>query len=289
MARRETDRHRALVLAIAAALLLSLAPTRWTRWVGWFHDPVAFLLTPISHPLMKSTRSFRPPQNDESTDDPQQRELQSRLDALRLELRRKERRIEQLSRTIEQLQGGLAVTPTTPVRVLAAPVDVTAASSDLADQTLRVAAGRHQGVAPGRTVAVARGVHLVGRVIDVGARSCWVLPVTSPKTGWIEARVMVGQSLQDSWMCQLRADGQGALLGDVQAEAVGIEAGQIVRLDDETWPTAAQMLVLGRVQPVPKKENGRIQIAVQPQIDVDRVSQVVLRITVASEQGGADQ
>lgn len=289
MARRQPGRHRALLTVIAAALLLALAPTRWTRWVGWFQDPVAFLFTPISHPLMKMSRTLRPARGADSPDDPRLRELEVQTDQLRLRLRRKERRIAELERTIEQLQGGLAVTPRTPVRVLAAPVDVTARSSDLADRTLRVAAGRSRGVAPGRTVAVARGVHLVGRVVDVGARSCWVLPVTSPKAGWIEAIVITGDSLESSWACQIRADGQGALVGDVEAEASGVERGQLVRLDDETWPSGAQMLSLGRVEEVTTKENGRLQITVRPEIDVDRVGQVVLRITEASDPAGSPE
>lgn len=274
---------RALPVAIGVCAILALLPARFSRWTSWVADPVEFVVQPIAHPVMRLTRSLLPAEGEFRADSPEMRDVRRLYDEQTLALRQAELRIEQLQRQIRDLQSGVPVAPDARVRQLWAPV--TARSSNLSDGTIRIGAGAGANVEPKVSVATARGVHLVGRVVDVQTRTSWVLPFNHPKAGHIEGVVLTGPTLDGSFGCQLLGRADGRLSGDLVGDAVGIEVGQVVRLRDETWPAAAQMLVIGRITEVDRKENGRLVIVVEPQIPPDRVSEVVLRIP-ESAQGG---
>lgn len=269
-------------LAVVIFLALSLAPARYSQWAGWASQPTAFIVQPIAHPVMRLTRWLLPEPRVRAADDPQLRELERQRDQAVLALRQTQLRVAQLERQVRDLQSGAPVAPVALVRQLWAPV--TARSSNLSDGTIRIGAGAEQRVAPEVSVATARGVHLVGRVVQVEPRASWVLLFTNPRAGHIQAVVMTGPTLAESFGCQIRGRGDGLLDGDMVADAVGVEIGQLVRLRDESWPAAAQMLILGRVVEVDRKENQRLVIVVKPEIPPDRVSEVVLRIPEATRQ-----
>ncbi len=276
---------RALPIAILLCAILALLPTQWSRWTAWIADPVEFVVQPIAHPVMRLTRTLLPTRDEYSAESPAMQEVRRLYDEQTLALRQSELQIEQLRRQIRDLQSGVPVAPEARVRQLWAPV--TARSSNLSDGTIRIGAGSSADVQPKVSVATARGVHLVGRVIDVQTRTSWVLPFNHPKAGHIEGVVLTGPTLEGSFGCQLLGRADGQLGGDLVGDAVGIEPGQIVRLRDETWPAAAQMLVLGRITSVDRKENGRLVIVVEPQIPPDRVSEVVLRIPESAQEGAS--
>jgi cell shape-determining protein MreC len=265
-----------MTMAMLLLFVLAMTPSRWTQWAGRFAEPVAFVVQPIAHPMMKFTRWMLPTPGERTGDDPQLRELIRQREESELALRQAQLRISQLERQVRDLQSGAPVAPGAHVRQLWAPV--TARSSTLSDGVIRIGVGKADQVEPEASVATARGVYLVGRVVEVEARTSWVLPFNHPKAGHIEAVVMNGSTLAESFGCQLRGRGDGKLEGDLVAEAIGIQTGQLVRLRDESWPIAAQMLVLGRVVEVSSKENNRLVIVVEPDIAPDRVSEVVLRI-----------
>lgn len=174
------------------------------------------------------------------------------------------------------------------MRALAA--SVIGASSDLADGLLTVRAGRDEGVTERETVAVVNGVHLVGRVESVAARTSRVRPITRSGAGWIQALVYIDRPGGKAYRCQLRGADDGTLKGDLEEGAQGIEPGQEVRLQDADWPDTAQMLVLGRVESVGAKEGAPLRsvIIVRPDLQLERVRRVVLRIPAApaGEIGG---
>jgi len=270
---------RPLPLALVALALLSLAPTRFTSWVAHLRDPVEFVLRPISHPLAALSRNLRPA-SPEPAGDPRIAALETQREDLAARLARARQRIDDLERLIAELQAGYAVAPELDIRAFAAPV--TGSSSNATDFTLRVGAGSAQGVLPQSSVAVSGGFHLVGRVVQVGRASCLVLPITEEATGWIEARVMV-QDPDVSFRGQFRPTGDGALAGDMEQTARDIKPGQIVRLDDPTWPAGAQQLQVGRVVAAERQPNGRLRVTIRPEIDPRRVSEVVLRVPVAED------
>jgi cell shape-determining protein MreC len=272
---------RALPVALLLCAIVALLPARFTRWSAWVADPVVFIVQPIADPITRITGWLRPSTHAAVVDSPAMQEIQRLFDEQSLALRQAELRVQQLERQVRDLQAGVPVAPEARVRQLWAPV--TSRSSNLGDGTIRIGVGETSNVEPKVSIATARGVHLVGRVVDVRTRTSWVLPFNHPSAGHIEGVVLTGSTLEQSFGCQLLGRSDGLLAGDLVAEAVGIEPGQIVRLRDETWPAAAQMLILGRVTEVDTKENGRIVIIVEPQIPPGRVSEVVLRIPESQE------
>ncbi|RMH28964.1 MAG: hypothetical protein D6693_02800 [Planctomycetota bacterium] len=276
MAHRRDAGGRALTLAVVAALALGLTPDRYARVASWLTEPVAFLVQPIAHPVARLTRWLRPGRDTLGDDDPRLAALLDERDRAVDALRRAELRIDRLEAQVRDLQSGVPVAPGARLRQVWAPV--TSRSSVLADGTIRLGVGRDARIEPGVSVATVRGVALVGRVVRVEARTCWALPFTHPRAGPVEGVVLTGPTLAESFGCLLEGAGDGTLTGDMVGEAVGVEPGMVVRLRDEAWPEIAQMLVLGRVESVERKENGRLRIAVRPAADPARVSEVVIRV-----------
>jgi hypothetical protein len=269
-------------VALLALLLLSLIPTRFSAWAGAVREPVTIVIEPVSRPLAWVSRRLRPAAPD-AVSDPRFEAVSAERDDLAVRLARARSRVDDLERLVADLQRGLALAPELEIRAFAAPV--TGMASNASGGAVRVGAGRREGVVEQVTVAVTRGVHLVGRVIDTETRSSMVLPITHPDTKWIEGRVMVDDP-EEGWPCQLMPLGDGTLRGDLAENAAGVEAGQVVRLRDPSWPESAQMLVLGRVVAIDQSENLRLRITVRPEIDPRRVSEVVLRVPVQPEATG---
>ena len=59
------------------------------------------------------------------------------------------------------------------------------------------------------------------------------------------------------------------------------EVGQLVRVDDKSWPRNAQMaLVIGAIERPPEPDSvGWYIVTVKPTLDLERLSEVVLRIS----------
>jgi cell shape-determining protein MreC len=262
-----------LPLTLVALLLLALLPTRVTSWLGALRQPANFVVLPIAHPLLLLTRSMQENVMDDDPD-PRIEAIRIERDDLAARLAQARTRIDELERLVQDLQGGLAVAPEESIRAFEAPIVGVSPNPD--GGLLRVGAGAREGVVAGESVAVARGVHLIGRVQGVESRTCFVTTLSNQDLGWIFASVMV-EDPDRGWRCQLRPIGQGRLQGEVVSDATGIAVGQTVRLQDNAWPASAQMLVLGRVSEVEQRQNGRIVITVQTEVDPSRLTEVVLR------------
>lgn len=268
--------RRALGTLLLLLTLCALLPARLTAWAGWVRDPVMAALAPASQPLRWVSGWIRPAER--GAPEPEAvRSLEEDRDRFRLLWRRSEQRVGELERLVEDLQRGRALYADLRVADVLAPV--VGMSSDASAGTLTVRAGRDRGVTV-NTVAAARGVHLVGLVVDVGARTSDVLPVTHRRTGWIRCVVDTGGEAASLPGCQLEPTGSGLLRGELDSGVEGVEVGMEVRLLDEGWPAAAQMLVVGRVRSMERKENQPLRsvVVVEPALDVRRVGEVALRI-----------
>lgn len=294
-----------LTLAVIALIVLAFAPPRLTGWVGALRAPVQTILAPLAFPFAAALRLVNPDEVLRPADAPA-------LDALRLERDGYLREVNQLRaendelrRAINELQQGLDLNPNIPVRQFNRPVITS--PIDLASRLLTVRAGTREGVEPTATVAVVRGVHLVGRVTSADALKCQVLPFTDRNAGSIDGMVMLDPVVPGP-ACRLTPRGDGTLAGRLKTESVllpggmasaatdsagdpaaGVKPGMVVRLADETWPQSAQMLELGIVESVQTPpEDIRIRtIVVRPRYRVDRVSEVTLRVPASTEAGGA--
>lgn len=270
-------------MAASVALLagLSLLPARWSGWLSGVREPALAVLTPAAAPARWVGRMIRPAQERASLGDPAVAEIERERDHFQTLWRQSEQKVGELEALVGELQQGRVLHAGLDLAQVVAPI--VGAATDLTDGTLQARGGRDRGVSK-NSVAVVQGVQLVGRVVEVHATTSFIRPVTmwspSGREVYLRAVVDVGQSapVASLPMCQLTAQSDGSLRGELDADARGVEVGQVVRLRDSSWPPAAQMKVLGRVVEVKPKETQplRKMVTVRPEMDLRRVSQVVL-------------
>ena len=293
-----------LAAAIAVLAVLSFAPPRVAGWVGAFRGPVRTVLSPVAAPFALLLGLVS---RDETlaTSGPAQEALTQRDGYLR-EVNQLRAENDDLRRVIADLQHGLDLNPNIPVRQFTAAV--IGSSMDLSSSMLSIRAGTREGVEPSASVAVVRGVHLVGRVVGSPLpRTCSVLPFTDRSAGSINGVVML-DATRFGPACRLEPRGDGTLSGRLRSESVllptgarsaaidaasgdanaGVKPGMIVRLADDSWPQSAQMLELGIVESVetPAQDIRIRTIVVRPKYRVERVSEVTLRVPAVRTSSG---
>lgn len=282
--------RRLLAAAILILLILGLLPVRLTSWAGWLGGVVSVLVAPVSHPSARIARWLAPASPRGAEPEEVTHLADEKEQILRL-YRAEREEVSRLRLLIADLQAGQALYPEARVSQLTAQVIST--SSDRASTVFRIRAGRSSGVYRG-AVATARGVQLIGRVERVMERVAEIRPITDSAGQQIQAVIMLGD-LTDGPSCLLRATGSGTLTGPVE-DVGGLEAapvleqGMLVRLRDPEWPRSAQMLLIGRIEsidPAPSQPLRRI-ITVRPTLQLDRTSDVVLRLT-SDERTNADR
>lgn len=275
---------RTLTLVVCVFVVLALLPARYLGWVRWVGGLVETVLVPITHPLAGVSRWLSAAGGASAVPDVQ-RELvdeRDRFQTLYLQQRDENAHLRDL---ITELQRGVKLNPDLPVSQLAAPV--VGVSSDLSSAVIRVRAGQSDGVDKNAVVA-APGLQLLGKVIEVSARQCLVQPITSKASGGLIGVVMFDDGRPGA-LCRLSPTGDGALRGDVGESAdraagweQSVKIGATVRLSDtERWPKSAQFLVVGtieRVDPNPAMPL-RPTVVVRPSLRLERVSEVILRLS----------
>ncbi len=286
---------KALPVAVGLLLVLAVTPVRYTAWIGWFGTLTTTLIAPISAPFAALSR-WLAPSAPATPDAPVVNALKEEIENWRTQFLRQQQDNIRLQATMEELYKLNNLNPNVAVRQVAAPV--IGVSSDLSSGLLRVRAGETHGVDL-NTVAVASGLQLLGRVKSTSARQCLVQPITSKSAGAIRGRVMVDNP-EAQLLCQLEPLGNGTLRGPVfrperptpagttstsapDASAPEPAVGQTVRLDDDAdrWPRHAQLLIIGRIERVEPNPDMPLRkiITVRPTLALDRVSEVVLRIS----------
>ncbi|MBA4028181.1 MAG: hypothetical protein C0475_03420 [Planctomyces sp.] len=308
---------RRALTALCLLVVLSLAAPRLAVWV----DPMARLAETLVAPSQSVIRAVFLPRAERLIDtdpNPAVAGLEAQTQQLRTLLRRSEQRVRELERLIEQLQQGRLLNQFTGVNQLDAAV--IGLHANLSTSLLKVLAGTRTGVGPG-SVAVFDGVNVVGRVVDSDERLCRVLPITDRQAGRLRGvvltaerltpesdplgrRVRVGPAEGQRLSVILEPNGRGVLTGSVEYPPIqagetledrarreqAVEPGMLVRLSDPSWPRSAQMLVLGVIERAERLDNDRRRVTVRPLADLERLSEVSLRVPVdaladAPEQG----
>lgn len=126
---------------------------------------------------------------------------------------------------------------------------VTAVQADSRGRMLTLNRGRRAGLT--EALAVVKGGDLVGRLVNVGRLTAQVELLTSPGVRLIEGVLLPANpdgtpSEQRRRTVALEPSGPDELSGLVY-EDHPVAAGDRFRLADETWPQAAQMMVVGEV------------------------------------------
>jgi cell shape-determining protein MreC len=288
--------RRLLPTTLVLLAVLTFTPIKYTAWAGWFGRLTQTIVAPISHTLAAVSR-WLAPATLQALDPEEILTLRQETEARKAQLNHALEENNRLHALIRELQRGNALDPNLAVHQMYAPVFGSA--SDLSSGLLSVRAGRQQGVNES-TVAMAMGLQLLGRVTSVGELTCTVAPITSKASGPLIAKIVL-DDFGAGLGCTLAAAGDGTLQGDVEdrrnpATTTAIEpsVGQEVRLNDPSWPRSAQMLLIGKVEkvePSPKQPLRKV-VTVRPIVEnLDRVSEVMLRMTLAdaSPRNAAEQ
>lgn len=267
---------------VVALVIVCLLPPRALGWGAWFSSPLEIILAPARHPLRMMVAWLAPMERTRTDSDPALAAMTAQRDDLQRQTLQQQQELEDLRRQISELSRGLDLNPTLAVVPFIAPV--IGGAADRSSGTLTVRAGARDGIER-NTVAVIRGVHLVGRVTRVDDRICYVLPITDPGATPLKGVVMLQDQVRGP-TCLLLPTRSGVLRGRVEDPGAGgtpadLKPGMTVRLlDPDVWPASAQMLVIGRItsiEPLPEQPLRKI-VTVEPEFRIDRASQVTLRL-----------
>ena len=294
MARRSPSPRTVLAAVVLALLVGSLAPADLVGWVGWFRGPFMAVIAPISGPLSALSVRLRPsPDRADPRDLASRGELLEENERLYVEALDLKSRVLELEGLVRDLQGGVGA----PGELRWTPLEATRVGADPGSGTIEVKGGRRQGVAPGTVAVARRSSQLVGPVTAVGPMTSTVHLVTD--TG-LRPALMIGvvvpdgtspspEALAEAVRCQLRPEGDGTLLSEPLGadDAERVSVGDPVHLDDDSWPSTASMLTLGRVTAVLDTDNPLFkQIVVTPGVDPARLRSVILRVPGAETAPG---
>lgn len=284
MARRALQNaanDRALPAAVLLLLIASFLPGHLLAPLSWLGDLVGMVAAPIAQPLRLVGSWLAPPDSGDAQPE-EIAALNRQIEEYKTLYERARARNDDLLRQMEQLGLLHSLNPSLSTKFLNAPV--IGASGDPASRELKIRAGTSLGVHQNDVVAV-EGVQLFGAVRSASAKTAWIMPITAKEQGRIQGRVMIEDGRGVA--CSLAPVGDGTLRGDVAYDEADPEAsravavGQVVRLDDELWPESAQMLVLGAVESVEPAPDSPLRpvIVVRPLITLDRVSEVIVRVS----------
>lgn len=281
-----------LALAILACLLLSLLPTRYAGWVRALRNPVDVIVRPVSGPMAALSSWLRPARSNEGPSE-ETAEIERQRDQFKwLYLREVDRNAE-LEALVRDLQGGSSWGRPPGVR----RVEASRVGADPSSGTVDFSRGSLDGVMPGAVAVARKSEQIVGIATDVRPNVSTFRLVTDKR---LSPALVVGVVTPDGPVtsaelgalprCQLRPQGDGTLVdANVAVSAASaINPGMLVRLNDETWPDAARMLVLGRVVRVEPADNPLYRrVVVRPELDVTRVPSVIVQFPGDARGGGA--
>lgn len=282
MARKIAPSKRAFLVAIALAGVLAILPNRWLRpWTSDLAAVVNVPLEPFEYGGIKIRTWFRPaPDPLQGEPEIVQRLIEDR-DEVHALYRAAQLRVEALEQEISELQDAQRFHRGGNITPVYAPI--TGRSPGRGGGPLRLRAGTREGVTT-NTVAVYRGVHLIGRVTgEVGRFSCRLLPITDRASQWVVGMILSPDdptsSISDAPRVDLKPLGNGTLSGEID-RARDVRPGDLVRLADPSWPDSAQGMIIGYVESVDHKDDDPLRdvVVVEPRYLAADLAAVTLKI-----------
>ncbi|MEE8155533.1 MAG: rod shape-determining protein MreC [Phycisphaerales bacterium] len=282
MARKIAPSKRAFRVAIAFIGILAILPNRWLRpWTSDLAAVVNVPLEPFEYAGTKIRQWIRPTPDPLSVETEQVQRLIEDRDEVHALYRAAQLRVEALEQEISELQDaqrfhrGGNITP-----VFA---HVTGRSPGRGGGPLRLRAGTREGVTP-NTIAVYRGVHLIGHVTnDVRHLSSRLLPLTDRAARWVTGIILSADDptapISDAPRVDLKPLGNGTLSGEIE-RARDVRPGDLVRLADPSWPDSAQGMIIGYVKSVAHKDDDPLRdaVVVEPRYLAADLDAVTLKI-----------
>ena len=292
MARKIAPSKRAFLVAIAFIGVLTIVPNRWLRpWTSDLAAVVNVPLEPFEYAGTKIRTWFRPARDPLSVESEKVQRISEDRDEVHALYRAAQLRVEALEQEISELQDaqrfhrGGTITP-----VFA---HITGRSPGRGGGPVRLRAGTRQGVTPD-TIAVYRGVHLIGHVTnDVRLLSSRLLPITDRAAQWVIGIILSPDdptaSISDAPRVHLKPLGNGTLSGEIE-RARDVRLGDLVRLADLSWPDSAQGMIVGYVKSVDHQDDDPLRdvVVVEPRYlaaDLDAVTLKIEQLDELDEDG----
>lgn len=286
MSRTLNRTHKAFVIALVIVTVLAFVPA---RLLGWTQDLARIVSVPLMpfRDLGTSLAGWLSPEREvrirafdgEQHLLQQYEELDRRYIAAQMQIAELE---EQLSQ-IQQI-------PMTELDVPIRPVSARITARDPRSRTanVQINRGRHHGVRQD-TVAVFRGIHLIGKVTSVDRMSSMVLPITNPEHGPLRAVVIPPDQpwteVAEASEITLEPQGDGTFTAEPLAD-VPVSRGDIVRLAAmPDWPRSSLGMVIGVVESVSNEQSLRKRVLVRPSYEANQISSVVLKIEDHGREG----
>lgn len=283
MARTVSRSQRTFSVAVGLALILAFLPTSWLMpWTSYLGGGLDIFVQPAGE-VGISFRNWLRPAHDPLREEPQRvQQLIEGQDELRRLLHFARLRIDTLEEEMRELQDAQRFHKGVVIDPLFARI--TGRSPDRAHGLIRLNVGTRDGVTQG-TIAVFRGVHLIGRVAgDVARLSSWLVPITNPSNGRVGAIILPADDplapIEAARRIWLEPNNTGALVGDLDKDVL-VRDGDIVRLhNDPSWVDSAQGMILGFVESVTANDRKPLlnSIVVRPRYPADRLAYVTLKI-----------
>jgi hypothetical protein len=239
---------------IGIVIVLAMFPANWLGWTRDLSDLIRIPVTPISHIGMMMTGWIRPaaepadlPSDTENRTDLAVSERDHYRQLYHAQMLRSTELADQL-RELQLLPDSALRNPNPPVTL---SIDVTGVrpSDPTSIVELKLSSEYIDRIEEGDIAIVGRDI--IGRVIRVGMTRIEVRPSTHKDVGLIRAAIVPahpgkehGPPLRAEAL--VRSDGVGGLYAEVPADS-GVVIGDLVVLDDTSWPEVGLGLVLGVV------------------------------------------
>jgi cell shape-determining protein MreC len=277
-----------MTAAILVLGALAVLPMRWTSWAGGLRAVPMLLIAPVSGLVSSLTGWMSPPDGADKT--AEFRKLEDERNLFQAMYLQQREQVEALQKQLDEFRAHEQ-----PLGLRHLLARVIGSPSNPGSGVLIVKAGKRHGVEP-RTVAVAGGSQVVGRVEEVSATTCSLVLLTTLSAGPVGG-IVPAENTEDPAlkMPHLYPTKDGTLSGLVEYDRARpgkpqreLKIGDTVRLSDDTWPSSAQMLVLGTIVRIdPTVESAlRKRVTVLPTFRLDRVTEVTLRLAERAEGGG---
>jgi cell shape-determining protein MreC len=289
-----TSRRGPLIGASLALLVTAILPSKYGEWANGLGRTAQLVIAPVTQPVTQTTSWLLGPA-DRSRNSPLLAQLERERDQFRTLWLQEQTRTADLRRVIDEMSRGAMVNE---LRVTQIRRQVIGGTTDGLGGRLQVRAGTAEGVQL-NDVATTSGVQLVGKVVETGGKTSWIRLITDKASsrgagersaGQIRG-VVVDDRSQQGIKLVLNPVGDGKLQGSALLEPgqpdTPMAEGQEVRLDDPQWPRSATMLLIGKVERAWRGNDGRQYATVRPTADLERLSEVVLRLTRDEAPAGA--
>ena len=276
-----------LPVAIGIPVFLSLLPASWLGWTSDIADLVRVPITPISHIGTLMTGWVRPA--PELPGQPEEELERNELVGAERNLYRQlwtaqMLRATELADQLRELQSLPESALRNPQPPISVPVDITGKRpSDVAGTIeLKLVAGAKERVRIGDIAVV--DLDIVGRVSRIGMTRIELNPTTHKETGLTRAAIIPArtQTGRPPLLAEiiLQCSGSAEMYADVLATS-GVKKGDLVMLDDPSWPRSGAGLTLGIVDSIVQLDEAplRQRVIILPRRRARDFSRVIILAT----------